>query len=337
MPSERGRLLFVPLIAAVVPACDSQDRRITDICEMLERCTLYVDAPRCGEMIADGLKDRRIADGEMARCSECLGDHRDSFDPPPRSPDPEDCYDLLVDRDCDRACAAVPLAMRVRTAPAMRAEMCTEVESACGKGDGASCEDRLESEIWGLALEAQLALDERIADCRSCVVAPSRTSSMSGATDVEECGALLDACRERCRQVRAVNRIFEVAADLVSVCRNDVSCFELPAGGAGAPAAAGAGGMRSPVSGTCMQRVRGWVQGEDSRGGSSGAGGTGGSGDAACDPAGGTQAGSAGAPLCDASARRGALAECALCVAPLGCDAIPKPCGSLCSAITGVR
>lgn len=341
MRSSRGAALC-SLLLGLVLACDSQDRRITDICVTLNQCTGYVTPEACRDMVSDALKDRRITDGEMARCSECLGEHEGSFETPPGVPDPEDCYDILVERDCDKACEAVPVALRVKTHRDLRKTMCEAIGEACGLSFVAGCTGGVEREFQGLALEAQLELDGRIADCRQCVVAPGREPAQELDDDVAACSALLAGCRERCRQVRSVSSVLEVSANIVAVCTHDTSCYFPQSMMPGTSS----GGAPTDRADSCIDDLAEWLQaaaspgggrgggsGED--GGASGGGAGGQCGDAG-DGAGGEAAG-CGGPAPKALTRSESLAECARCVGALSCDVVSTICAGQCSAVAGAR
>jgi hypothetical protein len=317
MRSRRSRGIFVTPLVLLVPSCDGRDHRVTDICVTLHECTSYLNVEDCRDTITDALADRRITDGEMARCSECLGEHATSFDPSGR--DREDCYDLLVERDCENACAAVPVALRARTNSAMRREVCAGIKAACGQDAAPTCRNDLEREFDGLPLDAQLELDDRVLGCRQCIVAPSSQVSVR-MTDVAACNTLVQACTETCRQVESVHGVLETAADAVTVCRNDESCFRAsspstprPRGGAGGAAGAGGdggesgsageGGAGPTPTGTCMEHLFEWVQGPPT---------------------------SSGAP-------RELLADCALCVDALPCESIAMNCAERCAELESVR
>jgi hypothetical protein len=275
-----------------------------------------------------------------------------------------DCYDLLVERDCDKACEAVPLALRARTSSEMRGEMCEEIGIACGGDLVASCPARVEAEFQGLALEAQLELDSRIADCRQCVVTPGRKPLAGLASDVAACSALLDGCRERCRQVRTVNTVLETASDAVTVCKNEASCFQScrgtrAGGGSGGTAGDGgeggstdAGGAPNPEAETCLEHLLGWaLRGSVAGGGMPGTGGTsavgpggqcsstraaGASGGAGVSGTGGQAVGAdsgSSKPL----SNRDELAQCALCIGSLTCDEIGTSCEDRCATVLRAR
>jgi hypothetical protein len=358
MRFDRPFALLLTLILAVVPSCDSRDRRITDLCVTLNECTDYLRTEHCSDVMMDSLQDRRITDRDLARCSQCLGDHERDFPVPGGGSTEEDCYDLLVERDCDKACDAVPLALRARTSREMRDEMCDEIGVACGADLVTSCDSSVQAEFQGLELEAQLELDALIADCRQCVVTPGRKPLTGPASDVAACSALLDGCRERCRQVRTVNTLFETAADAVAVCKLDTSCFPScravpPAFGSGGVGGEGgdgghggstdAGGAPSSEAERCLQRLFDWVRSTTAPvSDMSGAGGMALCGAAAGSAGAGTSAmGGAGATADQREAtspsHREELAECALCVGSLPCEAIGSGCANRCEAVASVR
>lgn len=323
-------LVVVLALPAVVPSCEMAERRVVDICDTLARCSDYIQTETCDAFVRDALADRRMTDSDIARCGECLGRHDGSFptdggaagassDVP--KGDLEDCRDLLVDRDCDQACAGVAFVKRVQTAEKMRADICARFSKVCGPSNALeSCKTDLSDSFHGKALEAQLQVDAAVKACYDCIVTPQLDTEEL--TDVAACGSVVDACREPCRKVAAINPLLQTAADVVTICKN-ASCFVLPS------VTPGAGGMPGD-SPTCMANVFAFIgdktptddAGDGGSGGqaaaSGGAGGVGGAG------------GAGGADDTTLLSIREKLQDCVSCVAPTPCDSIEATCGTKC-------
>jgi hypothetical protein len=322
-------LCFTGLV--LFPTCQTREMRLTDICDTLFGCSRYVDAQVCEKTIEDALKDQRTSDSDVARCGVCLGHHDYGSDGDlptgaagaPGGDDlsagddePEDCSDLIRERDCDASCENVPVVLRVRTTEHMRAEACQAVSAICALSQSVrSCARQVEAAFVDpeLDLERQLLLDAEMEACRICVVAPGRLPSDGLVADGKPCALLIDACQDSCRKVTPIAQGLELAGAVIQVCDKVDSCFE------GASNTAGAGGEGGAPSGaleSCFQRLLAGVGAES---GPSAAGGA-----ASTDAAGGA----GGAAVLDA---RELLTECSQCVGSLSeCPAEDSSCHEKC-------
>lgn len=339
-------LVVVLALPTVVPSCEMAERRVVDICDTLARCSDYIQTETCDAFVRDALADRRMTDSDIARCGECLGRHDgESFESDPGSgaTELEDCHDLLVERDCDKACAGVPFVLRVQTAKEMRDGTCSRFTSVCGPANAAGqCKLDMEASFHLEGLEAQLQVDAAVKACYECIVTPQIDTV--GLTDVAVCGSVVDACREPCRKVVAISPLLQTAADVVTVCKN-ASCFKVNpadeagiASGAGAGAggaggadgtggAGGAGGMPADDPRTCMAKVFDIISAETPTVPAGGAGAGGQAGEAAGGASAAGGAGGAGETLLSI---REKLQDCVSCVAPTPCDSIEATCGTKC-------
>jgi hypothetical protein len=286
MPSElvkasrkAARILLLLLPALLVQCVTEKDRR-DGICHVLQRCTGYVnEALDCSGHLEDAVEDGRISPSELARCARCV-DENDT-------PTPEaaagaaaaaevganSCEALLLNRDCDNACARVGLVLGAKTTLHMRRQACLAVEEACHV---AACTDAFPVESGDI--DAQETTDGVVAACVSCIAeVPEATPNATGGSggtggvqaapggssnggsagvsgsggvaggetvvakfNAERCDQMVQRCGDVCLGVTALDRRLTLAQAALKFCRVPEQCPDGDAaGGAGSMPAGG--------------------------------------------------------------------------------------------------
>lgn len=268
-------MLLLLAISSCGCSLSSQDQLTSDFCDHLLSCDVADarDVPasakdECVDGLIDDVNDGKMSWANLGRCEGCI-DRTNN-----------DCRDAREDRDCDTACAAVPLVTGALSSYDEVQGACSRFETAC-QMKGTDCEGRLLD--WRLGVRPDDAKtgsrlfqnDATIHACARCINDLEHISSCtkgddetcSNAASFSHCDALTSVCADVCALSPVLGAITAESRSVVSLCTQDWSCLDQPpsadddalpseadAGGQTAPSNAGS----SPSSETPMIQYRRW-------------------------------------------------------------------------------
>jgi hypothetical protein len=177
--------LSVLLALAPLVGCDSEDRRLADVCRKLRDCTDYVNEDVCKAQLGDAVEDRRVTPTELTRCAKCL------------SQSSQTCHDILDDRHCDVACHGVEFVLKAHTCgdrecEDSRSRGCDALIAPCGLmemevddgrrcGPAGTCTSDLERVYCSPSTQEQVERDADVSSCLACVLTQRELTASSGA------------------------------------------------------------------------------------------------------------------------------------------------------------
>lgn len=127
----RSRVWIALVLAGSLPsACGKPSNLGAALCEKLATCSGTVSKEPCVKDVRDILEDRRATASEIGGCEACIADNC--------------CKEILVERDCDYACASIQQVTTVHASPCTRRQLCHTVHRYCGDIDNIPSDDRVQ-------------------------------------------------------------------------------------------------------------------------------------------------------------------------------------------------